>query len=148
MDYTYAKTKVDDLTNLIEKYNTIQNECSTYAFYIAHFKTYFQLIQNKQTIDSEILNYQLRVEKLNDIVSTFNFATSFAENINSYKSKLIYRDTLTQNIQECRQLISDVENEYRSAIPLCPCCQGSGIDPTHPAHAAKLQEIQWHLSTH
>ena len=148
MDYTYAKTKVDDLTNLIEKYNTIQNDCSTYAFYIAHFKTYFQLIQNKQTIDSEILNYQLRVEKLNDIVSTFNFVTSFAENINSYKSKLIYRDTLTQNIQECRQLISDVENEYRSAIPLCPCCQGTGIDPTHPAHTAKLQEIQWQLSTH
>lgn len=148
IEYNAAKNKVDTLSAMIENYARVHNDCSTYAFYIAQFNDYFQRIQNRQSINNMVSNYQVQVEKLDDLINTSNFVIQMTANIKAYKEKLIYKDTLIQNIHECKQLISEVENEYRSAVPFCPCCQGTGIDPTHPAHAAKLQEMQWQPSTH
>ena len=145
---TFIQSHINNVKQFIDTFNTLNSEIDSYKFYISKFKEYFGIYNNRDRINIAVANYTKAVSKIQELVLNYNYIQDLRYKINDYKTRLISRDNINSNILYYKNLLIEVETEYRSMVPVCPCCQGTGIDSTHPAHAAKLQELQWQTSTH
>ena len=130
------------LENIFAKFNTLTSEIHSYKYYIDAIKKYI----NDLNMSNDIIYNQKNIEglifRLNSWFEIFNARETLARNIEIHADNVCKRNRIINDTLFWENQKAIIMKEYMETIPVCPCCGGTGIDPSHPAHAAKLLEVK------
>jgi hypothetical protein len=130
------------LENLLTKFNSLTSEIHSYKYYIDAIKKYIADLKVGTDILYNHANIESLVFRLNSWFEIFNARETLARNIEIHANNVCERNRIANDTIYWERFKDSIMKEYMETIPVCPCCGGTGIDPTHPSHAIKLSELQ------